>query len=266
MAEDAYCATRTAAVGGDLWLIALFASPAHRPRLHALGALRADLAHLVAHRAEPQVLAARAGWWQQELSMLGLQPGQHPATRTLAPLAQAEPALREALLEWTLHLNEELTGSGVLDATRWRVHLERAGRLFDAIALLTDGPRDAARALGPTLAAIERLGTLGERVNQNRPHREIGPAPELATPTPDAKRFVADQALLLKNTLANALTGSLSESHAAVRTHAPLAVAAALGGRRAARLTRSPALAWQSEPERALGAVWRAWRAAASAR
>jgi phytoene synthase len=252
--EDGYCATRTAAVGGDLWLAALFARPAHRPMLQALGALRADLVHLIAHRAEPQVIAARAGWWQQELSMLGLQPGQHPATRALAPLAQRDPALREALLEWTLHLNEEIGGGPVLDATRWRLHLLRAGRLNEAIALLTDGPRDATAELGATLAAIERLATLGERLAQSRPAREIGPAPELKEPTVEARRFVVEQA--------RALGAALAAPRAAVARHAPLAVMAALGARRAARLARSPAQAWSREPARQLGAVLVAWHAA----
>jgi hypothetical protein len=258
VAEDAYCAERTAAVGGDLWLAALFARPEHRPRLHALGALRADLVHLIAHRAEPAVIAARAGWWQQELSMLGLQAGQHPATRALAPLAQAEPALREALLEWTLHLNEELGGQSALEATRWRLHLVRAGRLHDAIALLTEGPREAAAALGAPLAAIERLATLGERLGQSRPAREIGPAPELKEPTVEARRFVVAHATALRD--------ELETAHHAARGHAPLAVMAALGARRAARLARAPELAWASEPARALGAVFTAWRAAAGAR
>lgn len=257
MAEDAYCAERTAAVGGDLWLAALFAPPDARPLLHALGALRADLVHLVAHRAEPTVLAARAGWWQQELSMLGLQPGQHPATRALAPHAQREPALREALLEWTLHLNEELGSQGVLDATRWHLHLARAGRIHEAIALLTGGPREAALALGPTLAAVEHLATLGERHAQSRPHREIGPAPDLAAPTPAALKFVSERARSLRE--------ALVAPRNAVAAHAPLAVLAALGARRAARLTRQPALAWRSEPARQIGAVFVAWRAARSA-
>jgi len=256
--EDDYCASRTAAVGGDLWLVSLFARPEHRAPLQALAALRADLIHLIAHRAEPAVIAARAGWWQQELSMLGLQAGQHPATRALAPLAQAQPVLRDALLEWTLHLNEELGGKSVLDATRWRLHLARAGRLNHAIALLTDGPREATLELGPTLAAIEHLATLGERVAQSRPAREIGPAPDLTTPSVDAKRFIADRA--------RALGDALRTSRGSLKHHPPLAVMAALGARRAARLVRSPELAWTAEPGRALGAVFVAWRAAATAR
>ncbi len=258
MVEDDYCATRTAAVGGDLWLVSLFAHPDQRPLLDALGALRADLVHLIAHRAEPAVIAARAGWWQQELSMLGLQAGQHPATRALAPLAQRDPALRQALLEWTLHLNEELAGKSVLDAERWHRHLGRAGRLTEVIALLSAGPREPAAGLGATLAELEHLATLGERIARSRPARETGPAPELATPTPEAQRFVVVRA--------RALGEALREPRRAVRGHAPLAVLAALGARRASRLGRSPALAWSQEPSRALGAVFTAWRAAAGAR
>jgi len=258
MPQDDYCATRTAAAGGDPWLIALFASAAQRPALQALGALRADLAHLVAHRSEPAILGARAGWWQQELSTLRRAPGQHPATRALAPHAARDPALHQALLEWALHLNDELGGASLLEPERWRRHLLRAGRLHEVMARLCDGPADEAAALGATLAELERLATHGERAAQSRPLGALGASPAAVAPTAEARDFIAARATTLGATLGAHAT--------AVRRHAPLAIAVALGSRRARALGRDPLRAWTPEPPRALGAVAVAWHAAWRAR
>lgn len=257
MPQADYCASRTAAAGGDPWLMALFAARAHRPLLQALGALRADLAHLIVHRSEPAIIAARAGWWQQELSTLSSSPGQHPATRVLAPHAAHDPALHRALLEWALHLNEELGGASLLEASRWRLHLIRAGRLHEVIARLSAGPAEDGAALGATLAEVERLAAFGERIAQARPVGALGSAPPLTGPASELREFVAARALTL--------VAALTVHAGAVQSHAPLAIAAALGLRRARNLARDPQRAWKSEPPRALGAVFSAWRAAARA-
>lgn len=259
MIPDGYCAERVRAAGGDPELIVRFVPGARRPVLYALAALRAELEHLVEQHHDPAVAAAKLAWWRAELAGLAVGEARHPATRALLAIDHDRAALAAAMLAFSGGLETELGGQCVLEPPTWRALLAARGHWLHALAATAQARLDPATldALGMALAELELLATLGRRLGSARPALDAGWGVAEGA-------FVAqaEDALTLVSTRAQVAGATLAAGRGAIRAVAPLAIAGALGARRARRLAADPRRAWQREPRASLGAVFTAWRAA----
>jgi hypothetical protein len=250
---DAYCAERVRAAGGDPELILRFAPEHLRAPIEALAALRGELEHLVEQKHEPAVAAAKLAWWRTEIASFGQGEARHPATRALRLAALDHAALARAMLRFSQGLEAELLGHAELAHEDWTALIDSRAQWLHAVAVATqaDAPADAAAV---ALAELEVLATVGRRVKRARP-------------AIDASWGLTTAGFIAQDPAAQALIAARARGFAAMLTStrlssAPLAVAVALGLRRARRLAADPRRAWHPEPAASLGALFTAWRAA----
>jgi len=119
----------------DAWpenrVVAVFLDPAQRRLDHAFYALIHELSDAAFHVREPQVAAAKLGWWRQELADAGFGNARHPLTRELFAhevARESDPALWPALAEGALAQLDQ-PGAGTLAAL-----IEQFDPFYSAVA------------------------------------------------------------------------------------------------------------------------------------
>lgn len=106
----------------DAWpenrVVAVFLDPAQRRINHTFYTLVHELSDVAFHGREPQVAAAKLGWWRQELADAAFGKARHPLTRELFAnevARESDPALWPALAEGALAQLDQ-PGAGTLAA------------------------------------------------------------------------------------------------------------------------------------------------------
>ena len=253
-------------------LVAIFLDPAARRRASAFGTLIHELSRAAFHVHEPQVVAAKLGWWQQELTDAAFGNSRHPITQELFAddvARETDPGLWPALAEGAI-AQIERPGAGTLAAL-----IEQLDPFYSAVAaaesaLLLDGAGspEANAALwifSHLLHELPLLGTaagrlpvpLGLLARHGLAHAALGQA------SPDRNRLVKDflDELVLE---INGALGVASARTLGLRTRVRLdreLIAGALKSTDplAYLATHAGAGYWRS-----LWTVWREARAAAS--
>lgn len=112
-------------------VVGVFLPRAMRARAAAFGTLVHTLGDAAFHAREPQVAAAKLGWWQQELADAALGRASHPVTQALfadAAARETDPQLWPALAEGAL-AQLDAPGAGTLAAL-----LDQFDPFFGAVA------------------------------------------------------------------------------------------------------------------------------------
>jgi phytoene synthase len=119
----------------DAWpenrVVALFLDAQQRRRANAFGTLINELSLATFHLPEPQVAAAKLGWWQQELADAAFGSPRHPVTCELFAddaVRESDPALWPALATGALAQMDQ-PGAGTLAAL-----IEQLDPFYSAVA------------------------------------------------------------------------------------------------------------------------------------
>ncbi len=81
MTPDEYCRRKAAGSGSSFYYSFLFLPPARRRAITALYAFCREVDDVVDEGMEPQLAAAKLGWWRDEVANLAAGKPQHPVTR-----------------------------------------------------------------------------------------------------------------------------------------------------------------------------------------
>ena len=245
----------------------LFLRPDERACFGALAALEQEWLKVVREAREPQVAAARLGWWREEMQRAPEGQARHPLTQGLfaAPRAKVVPATH-----WTAPLEAALVLLMAPPASDFAAQCKAAAPLADALAELETrvwfgnamvAPRAAKVALLAHLAAnLRGLESMAERGRSPLPMNLLArhglSIDALGTDSPARRAAVRDHAKDLQRELA-----------AAARMHGPLSLFRAVGLQhdlaalgRAVRADEP--LAGLRSPAFGLSGLLKTWRAA----
>lgn len=119
----------------DAWpenrVVAVFLDPAQRRRANAFGTLVHELSLAAFRLREPQIIAAKLGWWHRELGEAAFGKPHHPITLELFAddvARETDPSLWPALAEGAI-AQVERPGAGTLAAL-----IEQLEPFFSAVA------------------------------------------------------------------------------------------------------------------------------------
>jgi phytoene synthase len=270
------------AIGGglqgyvDKWLMAqpgqrlalAFVDPAMHPGHIALAALEQEWIAAAYGIREPQVAAAKLGWWAEELASAPTSGGQHPLTQVLFDDARAQ-AIPMAV--WLAPLQAAVAQLEQGTAADFAAQLAAAEPLHGALARLETAWWHGAQA---DAARAARLATLGHVLHALRRLEDDLERDRLPLPMSRLARHGLVRGELGQRSDARdaAIRAQLADLQAAWREAArlpgPLSVFRALAAHEGARLLRrahgaaDPLAALQREQRGGFGATFAAWRAA----
>lgn len=182
-------------------LVAIFLAPAQRRRANAFGALVHALSLATFHLHEPQIAAAKLGWWQQELADAALGKARHPVTQQLFAdeiARESDPALWPALAEGALAQLDQ-PGAGTLAALieQFDPFYSAVARAESALLLEDAGSIEANAALWTFSHLLHELPLLATDAGRlplplSLLARHGLARSELARPTPARSRLLKD--------------------------------------------------------------------------
>jgi hypothetical protein len=119
--------------------------PAHlRGRYRAWGALLHELREAVFELSDPRVIAAKSGWWAEELMGLGTGRSRHPVTATFIALPAPWPELGRCLLDAS---HAELRPASTHDAIEALLPAARAVVAVESAVFAANASDEGVRAL-----------------------------------------------------------------------------------------------------------------------
>ena len=151
----------TPAAGSDFYYASLYHPPQVRHALHALEALRRELAAIPLDCSDRGVAHIKLAWWRDEITAIARRPARHALADAVAGVAPAE-AVRPALLAYLEALSDGLaeaplaTREDVLAAAEVRPALRSRLRL-------------ATVPVGPAVARSGRARRATPRISSSPP-------------------------------------------------------------------------------------------------
>jgi hypothetical protein len=266
------------AAGSARHLAWLYAGPEARAAVGALLALEAEIAASVRPGVDHGVAHARLGWWQEEAAELARGRPRHPLGRQLAQ-AFATAALSPPDLRGLVEVARlDLACVAFESQPELAEYLARWSEgLFRNLVLLCCAAPDAraelerfVTAAGSALRDLELLSRLASDARLGRVHVALPPGGAAggheawqAQPWPAAQASqVADRLRARRAALVAAVARLPATRRSALR--GPISWCA-LSARLADRCARALPLQYDAGRFEALGATWRAWRAALAA-
>ncbi len=193
MSPDAYCQAKAVASGSSFYYAFLFLPPERRRAITALYAFCREVDDVVDSGQEPQLAAAKLGWWRVEIANLFAGHPQHPVTRALQP-ALAPFGITEARLGEILSgMEMDLTQTRYLDFAALEQYCHLVAGVVGLLAAGIFGYRDPrtleyARALGIAFQLTNIVRDVGEDARKGR----------IYLPMEDLRRFGLTAADLLQ--------------------------------------------------------------------
>jgi phytoene synthase len=193
MNPDAYCQAKAAASGSSFYYAFLFLPPERRRAITALYAFCREVDDVVDSGHEPQLAAAKLGWWRAELANLFAGHPQHPVTRALQPALAPFGITEERLGEIISGMEMDLTQTRYLDFAALERYCYLVAGVVGLLAAGIFGYRDArtleyARALGIAFQLTNIVRDVGEDARKGR----------IYLPLEDLRRFDLTAADLLQ--------------------------------------------------------------------
>ena len=108
MNPETYCQEKAAPAGSNHYYATLFYTPQQRRNLHALFALRQELADTVAECQDPGVASTKLQWWSEEISRVYTGEARHPVSREIQALLPELNLEQSRLLRLVSSMVEEI--------------------------------------------------------------------------------------------------------------------------------------------------------------
>jgi len=143
MTPDEYCQQKAAASGSSFYYSFLFLPPDRRRAITALYAFCREVDDVVDETGEPQIAAAKLGWWRSEVANLFAGNPQHPVSKALAPHIESCRITREKMNEIIDGMEMDLTQTRYLDWTGLERYCYRVASVVGLLAAGIFGYRDA---------------------------------------------------------------------------------------------------------------------------
>ena len=189
MTPDEYCQQKAASSGSSFYYSFLFLPPERRRAITALYAFCREVDDVVDEGLEPQVAAAKLGWWRAEVASLFAGKPNHPVMRALEPhrtLGITAERLNEIIdgMEMDLRQTRYLDWAGL---ERYCYHV--AG-VVGLLAAGIFGYRDArtldyAKNLGIAFQLTNIIRDVGEDARKNRVYLPIEDLQRFGVPAAD---------------------------------------------------------------------------------
>ncbi len=135
----------------------LFLSPRDRVRFCGLAALQQEWLKATREASEPQVAAAKLGWWREEIDRAGQGEGRHPLTCALFADARVRTV---PMAYWTVAVDAALLESNHAPAPDFAAQRAAAAPLADAFAALENRLAFGEGATHERAAAVAAPGHL----------------------------------------------------------------------------------------------------------
>ena len=192
MTPDEYCQQKAAASGSSFYYSFVFLPAERRRAITALYAFCREVDDVVDETAEPQVAAAKLGWWRAEVANLAAGKAQHPVTKALSPFMEKFSLEKEKLEQIIDGMEMDLTQTRYLDWPNLERYCYRVASVVGLLAAAIFGYRDPrtldyARHLGTAFQLTNIIRDVGEDARKNR----------IYLPMEDLKRFGVPAADLL---------------------------------------------------------------------
>ena len=235
----------------------------------ALAALEQELLAAAYGIVEPQVAAAKLGWWAEELSGAPASGGRHPLTQVL--FAQPQASRIDSAL-WLAPLTAAMTQLEQGTAADFDAQIEAATPLHGALAALETAwwyGADASPERASRLATLNHLLHALRRISSDAEHARL-PLPMARLARYGLRRSDLNQAGDARQQAVHAQLDDLLDGwRVAGRMVGPLSVFRALESRQGRRLAQlaadgsdSLAILEAGIPRPGFAAVLQAWRAA----
>jgi 15-cis-phytoene synthase len=192
MTPDEYCQQKAAASGSSFYYSFLFLPPERRRAITALYAFCREVDDVVDESSDPQIAAAKLGWWRAEVANLYGATPQHPVLRALHPFKDRFGISAERLGEIIDGMEMDLTQARYLDWAALERYCYRVAGVVGLLAAGIFGYRDArtleyAKQLGIAFQLTNIIRDVGEDARKNR----------IYLPMEDMKRFAVTAADIL---------------------------------------------------------------------
>ena len=184
MTPDEYCQRKAASSGSSFYYSFLFLPPERRRAITALYAFCREVDDVVDEGMDPQVAAAKLGWWRNEVQNLFAGKAQHPVTRALEPFRERFGLSAGRLNEIIDGMEMDLRQSRYLDWKGLEAYCYRVASVVGLLAAGIFGYRDErtleyAKNLGIAFQLTNIIRDVGEDARKNR----------IYLPMEDMKRF-----------------------------------------------------------------------------
>jgi len=184
MTPDEYCQQKAASSGSSFYYSSLFLPAERRRAITALYAFCREVDDVVDEGMDPQVAAAKLGWWRAEVGKLFEGKPQHPVTRALEPHLQSFGITAERLNEIIDGMEMDLTHHRYPDFEALRLYCHRVAGVVGQLSACIFGysnPR--------TLEFAERLGLAFQLTNIIRDVGEDARRGRIYLPADELARF-----------------------------------------------------------------------------
>jgi phytoene synthase len=194
MTPDEYCQQKAASSGSSFYYSFLFLPAERRRAITALYAFCREVDDVVDEGMDPQVAAAKLGWWRAEVGKLFEGKPQHPVTRALEPHLQSFGITAERLNEIIDGMEMDLRQTRYLDWKGLERYCYHVASVVGVLAAGIFGYRDArtldyAKSLGIAFQLTNIIRDVGEDARKNR----------LYLPVEDLQRFGVPAADILQS-------------------------------------------------------------------
>jgi phytoene synthase len=190
MTPDEYCQQKAVASGSSFYYSFLFLPAERRRAITALYAFCREVDDVVDETAEPQIAAAKLGWWRSEVANLFAGNPQHPVTKALLPFLARFSISREKLSDIIDGMEMDLTQTRYLDWTGLERYCYRVAGVVGLLAAGIFGYREArtleyARDLGIAFQLTNIIRDVGEDARKNRIYLPMEDLKEFGVPAAD---------------------------------------------------------------------------------
>jgi 15-cis-phytoene synthase len=190
MTPDEYCQQKAAASGSSFYYSFLFLPRDRRRAITALYAFCREVDDVVDETSEPQIAAAKLGWWRSEVANLFAGNPQHPVTKALAPHLEPCRITREKMNEIIDGMEMDLTQTRYLDWPGLERYCYRVASVVGLLAAGIFGYRDArtldyARELGIAFQLTNIIRDVGEDARKNRIYLPMAELKQFGVPAAD---------------------------------------------------------------------------------
>jgi len=190
MTPDEYCQQKAASSGSSFYYSFLFLPAERRRAITALYAFCREVDDVVDEGMDPQVAAAKLGWWRAEVGKLFEGKPQHPVTRALEPHLQSFGITAERLNEIIDGMEMDLRQTRYLDWKGLERYCYHVASVVGVLAAGIFGYRDArtldyAKSLGIAFQLTNIIRDVGEDARKNRLYLPVEDLQRFAVPAAD---------------------------------------------------------------------------------
>jgi 15-cis-phytoene synthase len=190
MTPDQYCQQKAAASGSSFYYSFLFLPPDRRRAITALYAFCREVDDIVDETGEPQIAAAKLGWWRSEVANLFAGNPQHPVTQALGVFKEKFFITPQRLNEIIDGMEMDLTQTRYLDWPGLERYCYRVASVVGLLAAGIFGYRDArtldyARELGIAFQLTNIIRDVGEDARKNRIYLPMAELKQFGVPAAD---------------------------------------------------------------------------------